>query len=63
MWAARIENYLSRVFMENGRVQPTTLRPIIIEGRERSDHLETNLALDALQGFLAYVIDDLNRAV
>jgi hypothetical protein len=28
-----------------------------------NDHLETNLALDFLQGFLAYVIDDLDRAV
>jgi len=30
---------------------------------EGSDHPETNLALDSLQGFLAYVIDDLNKAV
>ena len=28
-----------------------------------NDHLEINLALDSLQSFLAYVMDDLDRVV
>jgi hypothetical protein len=32
MWAIRIENYFSLGFVENGRVQSATLRPIIVDG-------------------------------
>ena len=32
IWAVCIESCFSRVFIEDGRVEPTTLRPIIIDG-------------------------------
>jgi hypothetical protein len=32
MWAVRIENNFSHAFIENGWVQSTTLRPIIVDG-------------------------------
>jgi len=32
MWAVWIENCLPRVFIQDCRVQPTTLRPIVVDG-------------------------------